>query len=589
MHHLEGIPVARGIVIGHAFVLDSTRGRIARRRISEGAVEREIGRFERARQQAIDELEAVYEAAKQEIGPEAAKVFLFHLGMLRDEATLLKPVREMIRTQRVGAEHAVHDVFSMLSRQFSRMSDAVFTTKADDVRDLAERLLSVLIGERRQTLGDLGEDVVVVARELTPSQAVELRRSGAIGLVTEKGGQTGHTAIVARALNLPCVVGCEGVAELADNGDAILVDGSNGRVVLDPDDETVEEYRQSRARAQTWERSLDELAALEAVTSDGVPISIQGNIEFPDEVIDVRASGGHGVGLYRTEFLYLAGEREPTEEVHFDAYKRCIELLEGEPLTIRTVDLGADKYTQSRVAIPERNPFLGLRSIRYCLKNQQMFKTQLRAILRASAAGPVRLMFPLVTSIQEFRQARIYVHDVMEDLDEEGIDFDRDVPVGMMVETPAAALLAERFAREASFFSIGTNDLVQYTLAVDRTNERVAHLYEPTHPAVLRLVRQSIRGASRHGVPVSCCGESASNLEYALLLIGLGLRTLSVTASSIPGLKRGIRSVDVRTCERIASKALSLDSASQVASFLRDRARKIVPEAFDGRSGETRS
>ncbi|MBZ0172267.1 MAG: hypothetical protein K8E66_07810, partial [Phycisphaerales bacterium] len=292
--------------------------------------------------------------------------------------------------------------------------------------------------------------------------------------------------------------------------------------------------------------------------------------------------GGVGVGLYRTEFLYLTGSVEPTEEDHYQVYKKCIEVLGGRPLTIRTVDLGADKYTQSRTEIPERNPFLGLRSIRYCLQHMTMFKTQLRAILRASAHGEIKVMFPLITTLHEFRQARHLLHDAMEDLEELGIEHDPDIPVGMMVEVPSAAIMADAFAREADFFSIGTNDLVQYTLAVDRTNERVASLYQPTHPAVIKLIRDVVRAGKRRGIPVSCCGESAGEPIFAPLLLGLGLRTLSLTASGIPGLKQVVRGLSIAQCEMIAKKAISLDSETEVTAYLRDKVKTLVPEAFEG-------
>jgi phosphotransferase system enzyme I (PtsI) len=302
----------------------------------------------------------------------------------------------------------------------------------------------------------------------------------------------------------------------------------------------------------------------------------------------VLACGGGGVGLYRTEFLYLASETEPSEEDHYKAYSECVRLCAGRPLTIRTVDLGADKYTQRQQEDPERNPFLGLRSIRYCLKSQPMFKTQLRALLRASALGPIKVMFPLITSTAEFRQAKFILNEVMEDLAEEGLAYDPRLSVGMMVEVPSAAVMADSFAREVDFFSIGTNDLVQYTLAVDRTNERVAHLFNPAHPAVIKLIKDVARVGRRRHVPVSCCGESAGDPDFALLLIGLGLRTLSTTAASIPQLKRMVRSVTIEQCEKIARRALSFDSDVSVAAYLRDQARKVIPEAYAGRSVEER-
>ncbi|MFG0313138.1 MAG: phosphoenolpyruvate--protein phosphotransferase, partial [Phycisphaerales bacterium] len=344
-------------------------------------------------------------------------------------------------------------------------------------------------------------------------------------LATDLGGKTSHTAIVARALGIPAVVGCQAVTEVAIDEQPIIIDGDRGLVILNPTTEKLEEYHAYIEQRKVLQLTLDELATLEPITRDEVEINILGNIEFADEIGSVMRAGGGGVGLYRTEFLYLTSRTEPTESDHYESYARCVELLEGRPLIIRTVDLGADKHTQESFLIPERNPFLGCRSIRFCLKSLPMFKRQLRAVLRASALGPIKVMFPLITSPDEFRRARLILNDVMEDLDDAGIEFDRSIPVGMMVEVPSAAIMAPVFAREADFLSIGTNDQVQYTLAVDRTNERVADLFNPAHPAVIRLIREVVKGARRHDTPVSCCGESAGDPEYALLLIGLGVRT----------------------------------------------------------------
>ncbi len=585
MRVLRGLGVSPGILIGKVLVLEDDIRRVARRIIAPGAVKPELARFDHAVQAGIADLMAVHKQAQKEMGPDAAKIFLFHVGMLSDKS-LIAPMRKMIEAERVTAEFAISHCLGLLADQFRQKQDSAFQTKVNDIDDLGARLLNHLAGEIGSGLVHAGENTILLAKDLTPSQAAGFDRGKIIGFATDLGGRTSHTAIIARALGIPAVVGCQTLVSQADDGAAVILDGDKGVVILNPDAERLEEYRGFIEQRRTFQLSLDDLAGLPSVTQDGVPIQILGNIEFCEEVATVLEHGGEGVGLFRTEFLFLTSRHEPTEKDHFNSYMRCLELLKGRPLTIRTVDLGADKYTQSRAEVPERNPFLGLRSIRYCLRNQPMFKRQLRAILRASGFGPLKVMFPLITTTSELRQARYLLNDVMEDLAEDGAGFDRDVEVGMMVEVPSAALQADTFAREVDFFSIGTNDLVQYTLAVDRTNERVAGLYNPAHPAVLRLIRETVRAARRHEIPVSCCGESASDPEYALLLIGLGLRTLSVTSSSIPRLKRLIRSIKLAQCERIARQAMTLDSDVQVASFLRDQARKIVPEAFDGRSAE---
>lgn len=593
MEILDGLGVSEGVVIGRAFVMDASRSQITRRRINPKDVEDELARFNRARIASRVELTTVYDDAREQMGDESANIFVFHMGMLEDE-TLLAPIRDMIKDDRVAAEYAVSVIFQQWAEKFGTMPNAAFRSKADDMRDLADRVVSHLIGQRTTTLADVPSGTIVIARDLTPSQTVALDRTRILGFATDLGGRTGHTAIVANSLGIPAVVGCRNATIHALDGQMVIVDGDRERVIIDPDEATITEYRGYIEHRELRRLSLTELAGLESITTDGQAIELMGNIEFPEEIEHVIETGGQGVGLYRTEFLYLAadnargGPGEPSEDDHYQAYSRCVEQLGGKPLTIRTFDLGADKYTQAQMQYraPERNPFLGLRSIRYCLKHPAGFKTQLRAILRASAHGPIRVMFPLVTSVGEFREARLHLRDAMEDLAEEGVAFDADLPVGMMVESPSSAILADRFAKDADFFSIGTNDLVQYTLAVDRTSEQVAYLYEPTHPAVLRMIRETVRGARSGKIPVSVCGETAADPLYATLLIGLGLRTLSVSASVLPKLKRVVRSVSIKQCERIAKHAITLESTAQVSAYVRDRARKILPEDLGGRAAD---
>jgi len=579
---LRGIPVSPGVAFGRVLALDDVRRRIPRRRVSAAQAEREVERFDEAVAVSIRELKEQRSRTKEELGGEAAKIFAFHLGMLSD-ANLADPIRSRIRAERVTAEFAVSQQFRHLVEQFEGMGGA-FATKVDDVWDLDRRVLGHLIGEHRGQLETMSEPSVVIAPELTPSQTASFDATKVMAFATDSGGRTSHTAIMARALGIPAVVGLERVTERAADGDVAIVDGDRGLVILHPDEETVASYEAYADRMREFRRSLAEVVTLPAETTDGVRVTVMGNIEFPDEAAKVVELGGDGVGLFRTEFLHLRAGRAPTEEEHYEAYAEAVRGLEGRPLTIRTLDLGSDK--QTRDAPPERNPALGRRSIRQSLQEIGAFRAQLRAALRASASGPVQLMFPLVTNVLEQRQARMIVEDVKEDLTDEGIAFDPRTPIGMMMETPAAALMAPVFAREVDFFSIGTNDLVQYTLAVDRTNALVASLYSAAHPAVIRLIKEIVRSAKRREVPVSVCGEAAGEIEYTMLLIGLGLRSLSVTPSLIPTVKRVIRSVDVTMCERVARKVGSFDSERQVSAFLRDQTRAIIPEVFGGRPVE---
>ncbi len=583
MHKISGIAVSPGIVIGRVFVIEDSRSlRVAKRKIDAADVPAEIERFEFARKTSIAQLDELHKSAAIEMGKEAAKIFLFHIGVLNDPA-VLNPVRKAIETDHVNAEFAISSTFRAMAEKFAAHPDSTFQSKVDDLRDLAHRLIRDLGWGSKQSITDLEEGTVIVARDLTPSQTANFDRDKVTAFVTALGGPTSHTAIVAGALSLPAVVGSKGLMLHARTGQEIIVDGERGLVILEPDESTLSIYRHQQIEARKVSLSMGEFAKLPAITADGVRITLLGNIEFPEEIEHIETNGGTGVGLYRTEFLYLTGTQAPTEEDHFNAYKRCVELLDGKPLTIRTIDLGADKYTQAQEEIPERNPFLGLRSIRYCLKNQKMFRTQLRAILRASALGPIKVMFPLITNIAELRSGKYFLREEMEELDERGIPYDRDIEVGMMVEVPAAALMAGAFARECDFFSIGTNDLVQYTLAVDRTNERVASMYTPIHPAVLKLIRDVSRAGRRQDIPVSCCGQSAADPAFAALLLGLGVRTISATGGSLPMLKKTIRSLTVPQCERLAKKAISFDSEAEASSYVLSRLRKQVPEVFDGR------
>ncbi len=583
MREFRGIPVSSGIAIGRVFLLDDVKVRVPRRTIPDTQIASEQARLAAAIEGARGDVELSRVEAEQSLGEEAAKIFAFHLGMLADKS-LTGPMTKRIQAEKVTAEFAAQEQFRSVAAMFSKMKDATLQTKVDDIWDLERRVLNRLIGEHTGGLSKLDHECIVIAHDLTPSQAAAFPKKHVLAFATDLGGQTSHTAIFARALDIPAVVGMGQLSEMAEEGDWIILDGDRGIAILRPDSETLEQYRGYKQKQDVFDVSLGELREQPAVTTDGVLIHLHGNIEFAREIDNIREDGGDGVGLFRTEFLWLTSDHEPTEEEQFEEYKLAVEKAAGMPVTLRTFDLGADKYTQERAMNPERNPFLGLRSIRYCLQNVTMFKRQLRAVMRASAFGTLKIMFPLVTSIFELRQAKMILNDVREDLEEEGIKFDRGVKVGIMVETPAAAVMAAAYAREVDFFSIGTNDLVQYTLAVDRTNERVAPLYTPAHPAVIHLIKDVVRAARRAEVDVSLCGEVAGDPEFTMLLIGLGLRTLSVTPSRIPYLKRVVRNVDIGQCERLARTVGSFDSERQVAAFLRDRSRKMFPELFDGRS-----
>ncbi len=581
METIRGIPVSSGIVIGRVFRLGEAEQRVPHRRIESNEVEREIERMNTAFEEAIADLEALRDRTRIQLGAEPAKIFEFHVGLLRDPS-LRKPIRTRIETDLVVAEWAVADEFRAVADRFAAMGNEVFAQKTSDIIDLDRRVLDRLMGENTSRLATLEEPVIIVAHELTPSQTAGMDRTKVLGFATDLGGRTSHVSIVAKAVDIPAVVGCQRISRAAENGDLVIVDGDAGTVILNPTDEILEDYRARQTRVTSYRAELRRSAGLEAVTVDGTSISLLGNIEFPDEIPSVLDNGGIGVGLYRTEFLYLTSGHEPSEDDHYKAYRTAIDHLGGRPLTIRTQDLGADKYTQKQAEEPERNPFLGCRSIRYSLLHLPEFKTQLRAILRAAAGGPVKVMFPLVSTVMEIRQAKMLLADVAEELDEEGIERGRDVSIGMMVEVPSAALMARAFSSEVEFFSIGTNDLIQYTLAVDRGNERVANLYTGASPAVIQLVKNVVRAARRREIEVSLCGELAGEPIYTMLLLGLGLRTLSLVPTQIPLIKTVIRAVTIDHCERVARKVGTFDSERQVLNYLRDELRKIDPGSPGG-------
>ncbi len=575
----KGIAVSPGISIGKCLVIDAEDYRIPRRSVKSSQRMAEVQRVRNAFKDAITELTRL-EAERGDIEQRSIKdIFAVHIRYLRDRV-LRKKITDMVHDESVTAEYAVSASMKEIASHFTKAKDRYISERAADIYDIERRLLKQLLGRKREDVQHLSEEVIVVARELSPTQTAGFNKEYVKGLATDAGGRTSHTAIVARSLGIPAVVALEDLTETVTGGDTVVIDGNRGLVIVNPDDETIKQYLEYAVEFAELEHRLDAIRQKPGVTRDGVKITLLGNIEFPDEAEMVLERGGEGIGLYRTEFLYLNSQTEPTEEDHYNAYAETVGVFKHRPVVIRTLDLGADKYTQSRRFVREPNPFLGLRSIRFCLQNLTMFKTQLRAILRASVLGEVKIMFPLITNLQELMQAKMLLRDVMEDLDEQAIPYNGDIDVGIMIETPSAALTAMLLARDADFFSIGTNDLTQYTLAVDRGNELVSTLYSAVDPAVLRLIRTVIQDAHKARVDVNICGEMAGEPEYIMLLLGMGVRKISLAPPMIPEIKQIIRSVTIEDCNKVARKILGMNSERQISGFLRDAARKILPEAF---------
>ncbi len=576
MVELQGIPVSPGVAIGPALVLDADGYRIPHTIIAAEDVAAEFARLREATDAVSERLEASRLETSAIAGEDTGDIFAAQLQMLHDPR-LNSELGRRIRNQNESAAYAVNRVLHNYAAALRRLDNPLFAERAEDVLDIEKQLLFEL-GAVSRPLSDLSEPVIILSHVLSPSETANLDRRYVRGFCTETGGPGGHTAIVAKGLELPAVVGIGPFLDSVGASDRVIVDGDRGRVIINPDEETLASYQHRLEQRESLSARLAELRDLPAETADGVRIRLNANIEFPHETAACLERGADGIGLYRTEFLYLASEEEPSEEDHYQAYSQVVREMNGRPVVLRTLDLGADKMGHRPLAEQEHNPFLGLRSIRLSLRNLDLFRPQLRAVLRAAVHGDIRVMFPLITTIAELRQARMLLKVVAEDLKHAGIPYRSDIPVGMMVEVPAAVVMLERFVPEVDFLSIGTNDLAQYTLAVDRSNEYVADLYQSSDPAVLRLIQRCVEVAGAGDVSLAVCGEMSSNPGRALLLLGLGVRNLSVPPSALSRVKKAIRSVTIEQCRQIAKRVMKLEAARDVDMYLLDRIGALVPE-----------
>ena len=577
-----GIAVSPGVVSGPVLVLGSDNFRIPRKYVNRDAIDDELHRFHAAHEHVCRDIKSNEQLVSAQLGAQYGAIFSAHLQMAQDPR-LIREVEALIREQTRSPEFAVSRVLRSYAEQLEKMGDRYLSERALDIFDLEKRLLRQLLGESREELRNLTEPVIVLAHDLTPSETATLDTKFVLGFATEVGGRTSHTAILAGALEIPAIVGLGRCLAGVSGGETVILDGDNGRVIIDPDSEMVARVQDMQIRSEKIRTRLGLMEALPAETEDGQRVTICGNIEFPEEVRHCIKRGADGVGLYRTEFLFLSGNREPSESDHYEAYCRVVEACGDLPVVIRTLDIGADKVPQLLASqfSKSQNPMLGLRSIRLSLINTPMFKRQLRAILRASVHGNVRVMFPLISTLLEFRQAKMILMDVMEDLEDEGIPFQRNIPIGMMVEVPSAVILAEEFAREVDFFSIGTNDLIQYTLACDRSDPAVANLYRSGDPSILRLIQMVLRAAEKHGKPVTVCGQMSSDPRFIPLLLGMGLRSLSATPQAIPRLKEVVRNLSISEAVRISQHASSLDLARDVEHYLQGELSRLCPDLVD--------
>jgi phosphotransferase system enzyme I (PtsI) len=569
---LKGVPASRGIVIGQALLLSGASvDEGQRRQIEAREVEPEIERLLKAVLVTREQLLDLKRRVAVEIGQKQAEIFNAHLLFL-DDPTFLVETQEQVRKQRTNAEWAVHEYVERYAKMLDAMGDGLMRERQGDIHDVGRRLIQNLRGGSLAPLTESSEKRILVARDLSPSETAQLDLTKVLGFVTDQGGPTSHTAIIARTLDLPAVVGLEQATLHVKNGDTLVLDGGGGVLIVEPDKETLAHYRLKQKELQAKEKELKAILRLPAVTKDGRTLKLFGNIELPEEAKATAAKGAEGVGLFRTEFLFLNRHNLPTEEEQFEAYRLALRLSQPHPVTIRTLDLGGDKFVAHLGMSSEMNPFLGLRAIRLCLAHPYVFKVQLRAILRASHFGTVRIMYPFISGLEELRQANQILAETKSDLARRKIPFDPKIEVGSMIEVPSAAITADLLAKESDFFSIGTNDLIQYTMAVDRGNERIAYLYDPLHPAILRTLQSVVKAAAKAKIRLSLCGEMGGDPLFAMVLVGLGLRELSMSAGSIPGVKKVLRSISYREVSSLVGQAMKLSTGTEIRALLTESA-----------------
>jgi len=581
LKELKGIAVSPGVAIGKAFVFQRDDSfNVPLQKVKKKDVAIEIARFEDAITRTRAEILGIRKKLSGKIGAEHSEIFNAHLLILEDR-TLIEDVIGFIKTQHVTAEHSFSRVVQKYFHAFSQIDDEYLRERVADIKDVSRRLLHNLRGEKVNPLEHLEEKVILIAHDLSPSDTASMDKEKVLAFVTEIGGPTSHTAILGRSLEIPAIVGMDRVTEMVQNGDKLIVDGTHGVLIVHPDKRSIDEYTKYERRFFELTTELDKLRDLPAVTTDGHPVVVASNIEFGDEIPSVLSHGSEGVGLYRTEYLFMNHKRLPSEEEQFQAYRLAAEKIAPHPVIIRTLDLGGDKFLSSLDVPHEMNPFLGWRAIRFCLTRVDIFKAQLRAVLRASAYGKLKLMYPMISNVQELRQANQILDECREELKREKKKFDTQMEVGAMIEIPSAAVISDVLAKEADFFSIGSNDLIQYALAVDRVNEKIAYLYEPTHPAILRLIKQIIENGHRYQRWVGCCGEMSSDVAIAILLVGLGIDEVSISPFVLPKVKKAIRSVSFKQAAEIARRALEFQTGKEVRTYIDDELRKINKDLLD--------
>ncbi len=575
----KGIVASGGVSIGKAYLIREDELFVPKKKINYADISREIYRFEEALIKTRRQISGIQERISKEIGFDHGKIFEAHFLVLEDRV-LIEDVIKQIKGRRVNVEYAFSQSIKKYINTLLKLNDEYLRERVIDIKDVARRVIKTMLKEKSAELINLKDKRVIVARDLTPSLTAAIPKEKVLAFVTDVGGRTSHTAIIARSLGIPAVVGLKNITGIIKDKDEVIVDGFSGAVVVKPTKKRLQEYK---SKIDIYSREIaaaKKVKIAKAVTRDGKPLEVSANIELPEEVGLVKKYGADGIGLYRTEYIFLGEKELPSEEKQYKAYLKVIKKVKPDPVIIRTIDVGGDKFL-SRPEVPrETSPFLGWRAIRFCLARPEIFKIQIRAILRASAEGSVKMMFPMISGIEELRQAKEIVKACKKELEKEGKKFNPDISIGVMIEVPSAALTADTLAKECDFFSIGTNDLIQYSLAVDRTNEKVAYLYEPGHPAVLKLVKSTIDSAQRNNIWVGLCGEMSAEPVLAFLLLGLGLNELSMPPPQVLKIKELIQKVSFEEAKKAALKAIDLSTAQEVEKYLRSRLRKILDKDF---------
>lgn len=562
---LKGIGVSPGIAIGQALIKKHEEIRIEKIEIE--IVEKELERLGECIKKCKEQINELYEYTLSYIGEEEARIFEAH-SMILEDPEFLGQIEAKIESEHINSEYAIKEISDMFINIFVNMDNEYMKERANDIKDISKRLIRILLDIKMQDLSELNEEVIIIAHDLTPSDMAQMNKEKVLGFITEIGGRTTHSAIMARTLEIPAIVGVEGITGIVKNGDLLIFDGDEGKVIVNPKEKDLKAYQLKKEETKKFREKLKELRGVKSITKDGFEVELAANIGTPKDVEGVLKNDGEGVGLYRTEFLYMDRDKLPTEEEQFQAYKEVAERLEGKSVVIRTLDVGGDKDLTYLDLPNEMNPFLGYRAIRLCLDQTEIFKTQLRALLRASAFGNIKVMFPMISSIEELKSAKVILREVKEDLINNKIAFNEEIEVGMMIEIPAAAIMSDVFAKEVDFFSIGTNDLIQYTIAVDRSNCKISNLYNAFNPALLRLIKLTVENGHKEGIWVSVCGEVAGDPRFIPLLIGMGVDELSMSPISILYARWVISRMNQRNMKDAVDEVIALSSAKEVEEFV---------------------